>query len=247
MKPFMGIDGEGYTVDGEHRYVLLMTSENQYIYDHDGISTIDCLEFLLRQPRTHIYVAFGLNYDVNMILRDLGRTTLKHLWVTGKVRWGPYNIEWIPGKWFRVSSDKYPKSIKINETFGFYQMSFVKALGKWNIPVQDSDELEEMKRERSAFDIEMRDRIIRYCNSECILLVHLLDALRQALMDVGINLSSWNGAGSIAASVLRREGVKDHHVPHTDLSQEIQHASLSSYFGGRTELFRQGQIGRAHV
>jgi hypothetical protein len=240
VKPFMGIDGEGYTVNDEHRYVLLMNSDGEYAYDHEGLSTIRCFDYLLRQPRTHIYVAFGLNYDVNMILRDLGKQTLKHLWVTGRARWGPYNIEWIPGKWFRLSSDEEPKGIKVNETFGFFQMSFVKALEKWNIQVNDSDELEAMKRARSIFDSEMRDRIISYCNSECELLVLLLDALRTALQDVGINLSSWNGAGSIAASVLRREGVKNHHVPHTDLKPEIQHASLSAYFGGRTELFRQG-------
>jgi hypothetical protein len=239
-KPFMGIDGEGYTVDGEHRYVLLMNSDRDYISNPDGLSTIECFEYLLRQPRTHIYVAFGLNYDVNMILRDLGKQALKHLWVEGRLRWGPYTIEWIPGKWFSLCSDKYPKIIKINETFGFFQMSFVKALEKWNIQVQDSDELEEMKSARSIFDPAMRDRIIDYCHMECGLLVDLLQALRKALEDVDIHLSSWNGAGSIAARVLRREGVKDHHVPHTDLSQEVQSACLSSYFGGRTELFRQG-------
>ena len=239
-KPFMGIDGEGYTVEGEHRYVLLMNSNHEYIYNHEGLSTIECFEYLLKQPRTHIYVAFGLNYDVNMILRDLGKTALKHLWQNGVLRWGPYTIEWIPGKWFSLRSDEYPKIIKVNETFGFFQMSFVKALDKWGIQVQDSDELEEMKRARSIFDAGMRDRIIDYCHMECGLLVDLLKSLREALHDVDIHLSSWNGAGSIAAAVLRREGIKDHHVPHTELTQEIQHGCLSSYFGGRTELFKQG-------
>jgi hypothetical protein len=271
-KPFMGIDGEGYTVDGEHRYVLLMDSERRYIYDDEGLPTKACLDFLLDLPKDSIPVAFGLNYDVNMILRDLGRQTLKQLWDEGSCHWGPYHLEWIPGKWFAVKrftenpdcrwckgtgskmvfkegkkprEEKCPRcfnSTKVNETFGFFQMRFTAALEKWNITVQDSDELEEMKGARSIFDPQMRDRVIDYCHTECCLLVDLLDALRKALLAVDIRLTSWNGAGSIAASLLRREGVKQHLVPHTELPEEVQHASLAAYFGGRTELFQQGEF-----
>lgn len=271
-KPFMGIDGEGYTVDGEHRYVLLMDFERRYIYDEEGLPTKACLDFLLELPRESIPVAFGLNYDVNMLLRDVGRGTLTQLWKEGAAQWGPYQLEWVPGKWFAVKTylnnpecpkckgagrwtvkqkDKKPrkqqcplcfKSVKVNETFGFFQMRFTAALEKWNIPVQDNDELEAMKGARSIFDPEMRDRVISYCHTECCLLVDLLDALRRALMGVDIRLSSWNGAGSIAASLLRREGVKDHLAAHTDLPENVQHACLSSYFGGRTELFQQGEF-----
>lgn len=242
MKPFMGIDGEGYTVDGEHRYVLLMTSERDYIYNDEGLGTKECFDFLLSLPPSHIYVAFGLNYDVNMMLRDLGRDTLKRLWVTGECRWYEYRLEWIPGKWFSVKADNHRKPVKINETFGFFQMRFTEALKKWNIPVQDADELEAMKGDRSIFDPQMRDRVMDYCHTECRLLVDLLDALRSALEGVDIRLSSWNGAGSIAASLLRREGVKHHLAPHTELPKEVADACLSAYFGGRTELFQQGEF-----
>lgn len=240
LQPFSGVDGESYTVSGEHRYVLLMDSSGAHIFDPDGLSTKRCFDFLLSLPPKHIYAAFGLNYDVNMMLVDFGRQRLKELWRDGETMWFDYHVQWIPGKWFRLR--KGDKSIKVNEVFGFYQCSFVKALEKWKIPTQDLDKLEGMKATRSIFTDEMRTEIIEYCHTETLLLNQLLEKLREALLSVGIKNTSWNGAGSIAAAILRKERVKDHLVHQHELPQEIQYATLKAYFGGRTELFQQGEF-----
>jgi hypothetical protein len=252
-KPFVGIDGESYTIEGDHRYVLLCAGPDKHVYEPAGLSTKVCFDFLLDQPRACIYAAFGLNYDVNMMLRDFGHKRLKELWVTGTTKWFNYHVEWIPGKWFQLTDIKdpeiymtrkgkakmrYRRQIKINEVFGFYQMAFVKALAKWKIDVQDGDELEAMKAARSVFDPEMVQRMISYCHTECELLATLLEALRDALVEAGVHNTSWNGAGSIAGAILRQEGVK--YAIEEIPSREIQDAVLCSYFGGRTELFQQG-------
>lgn len=252
-KPFIAIDGESYTIDGEHRYVLLMDSNRRYLYDPAGLSTKKCLDFLLDLGKSAIPVAFGLNYDVNMVLRDMGRKKLTQLWTEGKAPWYEYDLTWIPGKWFAIATGvgKNRRTIRINETFGFFQSSFVKALEKWNIPYQDADELEAMKATRSAFDQDMTKRVIAYCHSECVLLVQLMDALRDALQGTDIFLDRWIGAGSIASALLSGgkkcpmftpNHVKVHHVPHTELPPEVGYASLGAYFGGRTELFQQGEF-----
>lgn len=256
VKPFRGIDGESYTIEGDHRYVLLCAGGSDHIYDPNGLSTKRCFDFLLDQPPTSIYCAFGLNYDVNMMLRDFGPARLKELWTTGETRWFNYHLEWIPGKWFQITDIKdpiiytrrkrsgkttahmkYRRRIKINEVFGFFQMSFVKALVKWNIEVQDADELEAMKGARSIFDPEMIERMISYCHTECLLLADLMEQLRDALTEAGIKNTSWNGAGSIAGAILKQQKIKDH---IDELPEDVELPVMSAYYGGRTELRQQG-------
>jgi hypothetical protein len=237
-RPFVAIDGEAWTLGEDHRYVLLMDSHHRHIVNPEGIPTKQCFEFLLDLPAHSIPVAFGLNYDVNMMLRDFGKARLKELWKEGACQWFDYKVEWVPGKWFKVTHGK--RKVRIFEVFGFFQARFVKALEDWNIPVQDNEELEEMKASRSTFDESMLTRIIEYCHTECRLLVQLMEGLRDALLHVDISLRTWNGAGAIAAAILSKEGVKTHLVRQDDLSPPVAHACLSAYFGGRTELFRQG-------
>jgi hypothetical protein len=238
---FIALDGEGWTLEGDHKYVLIMDSDGRRLTDERGIATKRVFDFILALPPRRVPVVFGLNYDVNMWLRDLGRARLQELWSTGRSHWFDYTLEWIPGKWFKVSKAG-GRSVKVFEVFGFFQTRFVKALEDWDIPVQDVDSLEEMKASRSTFDPTMLPAMIEYCHTECKLLVRLMEGLRDALEYVDIRLRSWNGAGAIAAALLRREGVKDHLVHHGDLPPAVAQASLCAYFGGRTELFQQGRF-----
>lgn len=246
---FVAIDGESYTdpITGEHRYVLLNASNTgDFLFDPAGLSTIDCFHWLLSlkdRYRKPIFVAFGLNYDVNMMLRDFGKERLIELWKTQRTHWYDFDIEWMPGKWFRIR--KRRTSVKVYEVFGFFQMAFVKALAKWNIEVQDAEELEAMKASRSEFDAAMKERIIQYCQTECVLLQTLMTELRDALRAVRITPRSWCGAGSIAAALLHREGVREHHVREPEVfSEPLRLACLHAYYGGRTELFVQGEFDR---
>lgn len=243
---FVAIDGESYTTDdGVHRYVLLNASDTgDYIFNPEGLGTLDCFKFLLSLKEKYkkpIFVAFGLNYDVNMMLRDFGKERLIELWKKQRTHWYDYDVEWMPGKWFKIRKGKV--NIKIYEVFGFFQTSFVKSLAKWNIEVQDPEALEGMKASRSLFDDDMREQIIHYCQTECRLLSQLMTELRDALRDVGIVPNSWCGAGSIAAALLHREGVREHHVIEPEVfTPALRKACLHAYYGGRTELFIQGSF-----
>lgn len=239
LKQFIAIDGESVDVDGEHRYVLMMSSAGRSVLNMGGLGTTECLKYLLSIARKDaIHVAFGLNYDVNMMLRDIGEAKLKELWTTNHTDWYDFQLEWLPGKWFRVARSGV--SIRVHEVFGFFQMSFLKTLGAWELEVPDMDLLEKMKSTRDVFSPEMITEISRYCRLECDVLVRLMNKLRDALIDTDLLPSSWVGAGSIAASMLRNQGVKNHRVDDTTFSEEIRYAFLGGYFGGRTELFAQG-------
>lgn len=244
VRRFVAIDGESYTDENDHRYVLLAASNGEYTYNPNGLPTATCFDFLLTQrakQSNYLFVAFGLNYDVNMMLRDIPKPALQHLWDKGSLDWGPYRLAWVPGKHFSVKTSNR-KAVRIYDVFGFFQCSFVNALKRWNIPLPD--DIEEMKQSRSIFSDEMRDKMIDYCIGECQSLVALMDAMRDALRDVDLMPSSWVGAGSIAAAMLNRHGIRDFHRYDDDFPAPVHDGIMRSYFGGRVELFQQGYFPR---
>lgn len=234
MTEFLAIDGEAFTTADEHKYVLLACSTGKYAFKEAGLSTANCFEFLLALPKEPVKVAFGLNYDVNMMLRDVDLENLIKLWREGECRWKGYTIQWIPGKIFQVKSNR--RSVKVCEIFGFFQVKFVEALKRWGIEPQES--VEQLKQERSSFDVHMKKAVIDYCLTECRHTVELCDSLASALGSVGLSLTTWIGAGAIAQALLSREGVESHLAQDSDSPCPEQ--ILSAYYGGHVELYQQG-------
>lgn len=240
MKRFIAVDGESVTRPNSHDYVLLANSYGQHVWDTDGLSTKACLDFLLAMPKSKstIFVAFGWNYDVNMILRDLTPSELEELRDNKKLSWNDYELEWIPSKWFTVKQGDISR--RIHEVFGFFQSSFVNALKDWGY--EPPKEIASMKEQRSDFTDKMKAEIISYCVSECNYLTKLMGKLADALASVDLTPSNWIGAGSIAAALLREKNVKEHHMYDNEFGEQFHLASLTAYFGGRVELFKQGSF-----
>lgn len=239
---FIAVDGEGYTDDesGVHYYHMMASSIGSSIVDPNGLRTVDCFKFLLGlkdYAPNAIIVGFAVNYDINMMLKDVGRVKLVELWVEGETRWRDYKITYLPSKFFGIKCYKTKRSVRVYDTFGFFQCSFAKALAGWSVPAPE--QLDHMKASRSSFTAAREAEILEYCQSECNALVNLMDQLDGSLQSVGLNPSGWHGAGAIAGALLGREGVRDHVQPdfmYGDVQVPIMHA----YFGGRTELFQQG-------
>lgn len=242
MSKFVAIDGEA--IDGA--YALLCASTGKAIYSAEELSTLECLQFLLllaKKNQGKKFVCFGLNYDVNMMLKDLSREKLEELWRSGEA-WitldgFSFHLEWIPRKCFNVYSPDIRQRIRIYDVFGFFQSSFVKALEDWKIPDPNGD-IKRMKAERSRFTRGQRKEIAAYCLSECKLLVTLMDALDESMLEAGIKLRSYMGAGSVAGALLQKEKVKRHHVSDSEQTDRIRAIFHHAYFGGRIEIFMQG-------
>lgn len=238
---FVGVDGESYTIGDDHRYTLLAAAGsgiNRWTYDPQGLSTVRCLEFILDLPKGLTLVAFGWNYDVNMIARDIPIKQLVELWKTGATRWNGYSLMWIPGKFFHIRNMK--RSKRIYDVFGFFQSSFVSALRKWGY--EPNGEMETMKTQRSAFDAEMKEQIIEYCLDECNQLADLMTDLDDALHGVGLETKNWIGAGAIASELMKRHKVKESHQYDAEISEELDEEIKRAYFGGRVELFKMGRF-----
>ena len=84
--PIIGIDGEGGGSDelGRQHYRLMCASAvdgpAHILYrDNDPLTTKDCFDFILGLPKEYLLVAFGFNYDVTQICRQLPRERLEFL------------------------------------------------------------------------------------------------------------------------------------------------------------------------
>jgi len=152
MIQFIGVDGEG---SGD-RLTLLAASDGtgkiqHYVenYTQDGLSTEDCVQFLWwlkrRYPK-YKFIGFSFTYDVNMILYPLlcrRKPMVKRLHERKYVRVQLNSItklavRFYPGKFvvfteLDQNGNATGTNIQIEDTFGFYQQAFVKALTTWEM------------------------------------------------------------------------------------------------------------------
>lgn len=246
---FIAVDGEAYTTEAGHNYCLLAASTGDHIYREQGLTTYECVTFLLKLREKnpgYKFTGFAFNYDVNMIIGDLSLPELYSLWQTGSVTirlddGAPYRLEWLPSKGFLIVRLVDRMAIEICDSFGFFQTSFVKALEAWKVS-DPGGHIERMKAERGSFGPKDKARVIRYCLTECNMLVELMLKLEDALEQARLRPSKWNGAGAVAAALLQREGVASYRVPDEEFPEPVQDAIMRAYFGGRVEIFQQGQF-----
>jgi hypothetical protein len=240
-------DGEGANLDdGTHVYNLLANSRGDYIIDYEGLSTEKVFDFFIDKSKTtDINVIFGGSYDVNMILRDIPKTKLLLLWNYGKCYWKSYKIQWAPRKKFSVQkiseSGRLGKSFVLWDVIGYFQSSFVVACKRWLGDLDVLDSIEDMKLKRSSFKSEDIDSIIDYNKKECELLVMLTEHLFASLDEAEVTLLRYDGAGSIAAALLKKYNVREY---MGDISKAIYIQAQHAYSGGRIEAVKIGNTSK---
>lgn len=252
----VGIDGEGMDVPGtlvdprtgkvlrNHIYTLLAYSDEigrntDSVYNPTGLSTKQCLDFLLTMPKRARPFAFAFNYDLTMILRDLDnkslyilfRPELRHVGSKPKaVRWEGYELNLIGT---RFSVKRSGKRVHIWDTFRFYQSSFVDALGTWKAAHSaDLERMRVMKAARGSFDKYTIEQVRDYCLEECRYMATLTKKLIDAHNKAALPLRAFFGAGSTASVLLKQLGIdKDERNGPTEMDVPV----ASAFFGGRFE------------
>lgn len=247
---FVGLDGEGQGRE-DHRYVMLAWSDaegkNQ---DHiiaekgKGLSSMECLEFLLGMPNRARAFAFAFNYDLTMMLRDLPPRTLYRLSrpelrqrKPGYEKFGPKPERWkcyslnLIGTKFTVKAGKRTRVIW--DVFKFFQTKFVTALIDWKIgEIAKLERMRDMKDRRADFDKLDTKEILDYCFEECRYMASLAKKLTVSHEEAGLTLKSYFGAGSSASAMLKLMGIGD--LPRTG-PPEIEEAVACAFAGGRFE------------
>lgn len=227
-------DGEGANLpSGHHIYTLLANSLNALIYNDKGLSTQQCLEFMLEyNDNTAINVIYGGSYDVNMILRDVDIRHLTELWRLHKTQWRGYVLRYMPRKYFSVKRVGSKRAFVLWDVIGFFQTSFVSACQGWLGDLPELQDIEAMKRQRSSFVNAMKEEVVQYNARECRLLVMLCESLFDAFDSVGLQLQRYDGAGAGAAALLRKHDVRRY---KGSLPYLVVARSQQAYSGGRIE------------
>lgn len=248
---FIAWDGEGYTdASGVHRYFLLgyycASGESGFLENPNGIDTETGFNYLLSVAERHpkgIHVCYGASYDVNMLLKDLDWSTLERLWKNDggkRVNWNAYELVYQQRKCLHLRERKQKgRSITLWDVIGFFQTTFVRTIREHlGDDYSGLQVIERGKSRRSQFDINERDDIRRYTLEELKALVLIMEKLRGYIAECGIKLSRWDGAGAIAAALLKKHNVKQHMA---ETPKAVQEAAQYAYFGGRAELMQYGQ------
>jgi hypothetical protein len=246
-KYWIGIDGEGIG-RRPHRYVIMAWSDEtgkrcDAIENELGLTTRQCLDFLLDLPVDARIAGYYLSYDWTMILRDLPnrliyRLLRPELRYRGKdegggftpIHWRDYKLDHV-GKMFRVK--KGSKSVTIWDVGNFFQSTFIAALKKWSITNDaEIDAIATMKERRSRFTQKDFKAMGEYCMSECRLLAQLISRLDEAHTDAGLKLKTWHGPGSTANVALDKMGIAE---KRGEVPDGMREAIRCAFFGGRFE------------
>lgn len=252
---YVGIDGEGQGRE-VHKYLLLGASTKSgdrqwWIYEPNGLSTEQCLDFLLELPKNNLKAfSFSFGYDLTKILADIPNEILYLLFRpelrarVGKdaikgprpVIWNGYKLNLQGTKFTIAKGDRYRV---VWDIFKFFQSKFVSALKEWKVGNQELlDRMAHMKDKRADFDKEDPDAVRKYCLEECQCMAELAEKLVLAHEKCALRLKSFYGAGSSASAMLLKMGVRD---KIKRAPKEMTGPVASAFFGGR---FENSVIGR---
>jgi hypothetical protein len=241
--PFCFWDGEGPRDAG---YALFGSSMGD-VLKQKHLTTIQCLDLLLERARQTkaIHVWFGGNYDVSMILHDLGFRRLAQLKKTKTTVYRGYRIRYVPRKWFSVSNGQ--SYAKVYDVVSFFASNFQTAVDKFGIATPEEIRfLTENKEKRNKFLWRDIDDIEKYWRLELRLGAALMDSLRDTFADAGFRVNSWHGPGALASVALKRHNIKaamyaqnPNQLPMA-LEIERYNAVRYAYAGGRFEMVHGG-------
>ena len=256
---YIGLDGEGLGRKN-HRYILLGAASSDYVPNQsgtawyvenlNGLSSEQCLDFLINLPADGLKMGFSLNYDWTKILEDLP-TELIYLLFRPELRkrkndkLGPRPVHWnkygfnYQGSRMRIW--RGDRKIELWDVFKFFQSRFVTALETWKVGYPELwQRMQSMKEKRGFFRASEQDAIRSYCLEECACLGSLTKTLLEAHRACKLELRSFHGAGSSGASMIKAIGVNFKKIkPAPDAMRE---AVAIAFAGGRFEHSRLGAI-----
>lgn len=247
-----GVDGEGQG-RSPHRYTFLAASDEEggrrwSIANPAGLSSSDCLDFLISLPLDIKTFAFSFLYDLAKMLQDLPNELLYKLvrpemrldpkhhrpkWV----KWGKYRLNFLRTK-FVIKRGKRVRTLW--DVFPFFQSKFTLALDRWKIGTDEElDYLARMKEQRAEFDKLDDNDVQEYCFDECSKLARLVRKLITAHDEAGLTLRNFYGAGSTASVILDKFEIKTKRG-ETPIAMAVPIAR--AFFGGRFENSRIGVV-----
>lgn len=221
--PFLAYDGEGRGKNG--LYLLLANSLGDEVYNPEGLSTKECLDFLTRRyDRSYIRIFYGFGYDVNMSLKDMPNEYWDRIEIF--VRESGHRVQYLQGKMLKIDGFTY------YDILPFFARSLSAAL-KDVLHVSDPVIDRGKSLRADLFDELTLDEIREYNMHEMQRTVELAEHLRTMLNGLDLPLASWYGPGAIAKKMFAVHGIERQNQLH--YPPECYDALENAYYGGRFE------------
>lgn len=138
----------------------------------------------------------------------------------------------------KVWKSKWNSKIIIWDVFGFFQENFVAVIAKWLGKTHRHFELiKKMKMLRGDFEKVSQSDINAYNAAELETLVELMQVVRSAIDGLELKVNRWDGAGAIAAALMRKHEIKKF---KRDTRDDLIEPVATAYAGGRIEICKIG-------
>lgn len=216
--------------DGEtinNNYVLLGCS-NKYIWKDRGLNCKDCLDFLYNNRSKYNYF-FRIDYDINMIFKDIDKNEVINLFEGNEIFLFNYKIQYYRHKIFMINNIKY------YDIFSFTNKSFEKTLEIFKIKFTETEKnlLHTEKLNRNKFNLKDKNKIIEYNKLENNLGKKLINEIYNILPNE-LKTYSFYGSSSLSQKYLKNKKL--------DINDLIFNNEIfeSAYFGGRMEALKIG-------
>lgn len=256
-----------FSIDGgktyharEHHYTMLAASSGESLYNNgERLDSHACIDFLCDLGSNYkraIFVIFAGSYDVNhMVMFGFSRDQLKIISKGVLYEYERdgiiYSLEYRARKsltirrgktWYINNNGKYcvkwKDKIVVWDVWGFFQDNFVTVIRKWlGEDYVDYAMIKDMKARRGNFSDISQSIINEYNAAELRALVLVMDKVRDAVEGLGLVCRRWDGAGSIAAAIMRKHNIKEF---KGQAQPGVIEAARIAYAGGRIEVCKIG-------
>lgn len=244
----------------EHIYTLLAASSGESLYNGGKrLDSFQCIDFLLDLSDNYkkaIFVIFAGSYDINhMLMFGFSRDVIRKIdggetvcVYNGDIA---YEIEYRARKSLTLRrghsfekdkngkfKSRWESRMTVWDVFGFFQENFVGVMGKWLGKNHRHYELiKRMKLRRGDFANVPQSEINAYNAAELECLVELMQKVRAAVDGLDLKCNRWDGAGAIAAALMRKHNIKEFKAP---TPPHLITPVAAAYAGGRIEICKIG-------
>lgn len=242
----VAIDTEAH--DGD---IFLIADSNGCKLEYPDITFEKVAQFLLRYDEGHWIFFWNLAYDAECILKLLPEQVLKSQYISrGELRfeYNGYVIHYIEKKQLSIRKGRHTATC--HDIQQFYEEKKLEQAYLKNIGEALDDHYLAIKNERGHFTLAYfmhnKKRIRDYCFQDCRLTKELAEHwLEIFYRQFGFYPLRWVSSGYLAEKVLIQEGI---HLPYfNDFPYDLQEMAWQSFYGGRFELIKRGNIGKCYL
>ena len=213
------------------------------------LHTLELLAFICDLPAAVKLGAYGFGYDIDQITWALDENSLRRLHAGERVNWRGYALRKHANRLSVARITPAGERMRwrpVWDVVRFYRGRLLDVIDEWGVADdQERALVAAMKEQRGDFTLDYwrahERELIAYSITENRLASRLQERFDGLARELGYPLSAWYGAGSMAAAMMNREGVRAHLDNRRPLTgKRFARALPWTYYGGRFEIARPG-------